>query len=142
MVLDNYSRRMLRIAFNRLAPLGYRREFVADDVVASVCKTLIRRLVLERGRMEFEDEDDLARLAGAGAGVGGREEGAGEGEDDEGEDEQPQQEQQEVAELATGLGLRFLRREEADGAERHPDLAPLEEEMDRDRDAESGEGGE
>ena len=81
-------------------------------------------------------------MSGAGTGVGGREERSGEGEDDQGEDEEAEKEQQEVAELATGLGLRFLGREEADGAEGHPDLAPLEEEVDRDRDAESGEGGE
>lgn len=58
-VLVNFIPRLLNIADKKISP-GLKKKFDADDVVASVCRSVLRRH--REGRFSFDDNEELWRL--------------------------------------------------------------------------------
>lgn len=57
--LIEFSRRLHLLALQKLAPIGLRRSCVADDVVASVYKSFVRRANQDVEPLHFENDDRL-----------------------------------------------------------------------------------
>lgn len=59
LMVDTYARRLHALAVNKLAPLGSRRRFSADDIVQSVCKSFFRSVAVRPEALHFEVDGDL-----------------------------------------------------------------------------------